>query len=265
MVIGLVVAVCILFGAFFWWTTPAAAPGEIRLAPQTPYAQGPYFAYVQPWGGETWWPTRWWSHHADAMVIDHRYFPADSQIHWRWPPFLPRNDAGVWGYDAVMYGQYDGGMPEKEVPAIQVANIKELSETFEWSLAKGFGDANVLNEFYLFAGKEVGAEKKIEIGFLLHLPPAVRAYYEGRPSIGQYIDEKGRHWTVRMGGTYCMFAPEKPGDVVSGSLDLLAAIRWLESKGKVHGDDWFSGVAIGVEPVRGVGSLTLRHWQVVLH
>ncbi len=51
-------------------------------------------------------------------------------------------------------------------------------------------------------------------------------------------------------------------DVLSGTVDFKAALDFLLKKGKLTGEEWFNGVAFGVEPIRGSGSLELRKLDV---
>ncbi|SFG20044.1 hypothetical protein SAMN05518801_11032 [Novosphingobium sp. CF614] len=258
-------AAVLLVTALMWGTTPSAGAGLTRVPAKTPFTKGHYYLYLQPWGGEDYWLTRWWSRYADAAVVDHKRFPSNTLISWRWPPFPPRNGVGVWGYNALSYGNYDGGAPEKPVAPVQVKNLKALNQTFAWSLSHRFGDANVLTEFYLDPPTKPVTAHKIEIGFFLHTPDHTRRFFESAPtSVGQYVDTQDRRWTVRMSGTFCMFAPEGYGDIQSGRIDMLHALRWLQVKGVVKGDEMFLGLAFGVEPVQGTGRLKVDRWQVVM-
>jgi hypothetical protein len=61
-----------------------------------------------------------------------------------------------------------------------------------------------------------------------------------------------------------MFAPEGYGDIRSGSLNMLHALKWLQGKGVVGPDDMFPGLAFGAEAVQGMGRLHVNRWQVVM-
>lgn len=261
---AVVVAVILVIVISIWATVPSAGPGMIRLPAKTSYTKGSYFLYLQPWGGESFAPTRLWARRADNAIVDFRHFPANTEIHWRWPPFAPGNDVGVWAYDALSYGSYDGGEPEKAVTAIKVRNLKAFSQDFTWSMSHRFGEANVLTEFYLDPDTVPFTAHKVEIGFLLHVPDVTRRFFNSVRFVGNYVDTQGRRWKVAMGGTYCMFVADGYGDVSSGQIDMLHALRWLQTKGIVSGEEMLPGIAFGAEAVTGTGSLTVQRWQVVM-
>jgi hypothetical protein len=259
---GLLVVVAMV-ALLFWATTPSAKTGQTLLPPKTNFTGGRFVAYVSPWGGETLAATRRWSRIADAMILDQRTFPANTRITWRWPPFITAGTGpGVWGYNWVGFGNYDGASPEVPVAPIRVRDVKAFRQSFRWSIDNGWGEANVLTEFYLHANATDVDAKRIEIGWFLHLPDETRRFFDGSRLIGTYVDPQGRRWTVRMADRFCMFALEKPGDLPSGDLDMLHALRWLQERKLVTGDEWLWGVAIGAEPVIGMGEMTLQAWRV---
>jgi hypothetical protein len=252
----------LLPAALIWATTPRAAPGQLLVPSKTPFSQGPYFVFAQPWGGETMALARPFVKFADATLVNLKSFPGETVMAWRWPPLAPRNGPGVWGYDQIGYGNYDGGEPERTVPPIRVKAVTALRQRFRWSLSNRFGDGNVLTEFYLRSSPTDVDAKTLEIGWFLHAPKSTRRFFESSKLVGTYRDEQGRRWTVRISEKFCMFAPERPGNIASGSLDMLGALRWLTEKKLVTGEEYLWGLAIGVEPVRGLGRFTLHDWQV---
>jgi hypothetical protein len=255
-------AIVALVACLIWFTIPSAKSGQLVVPAKTAFTKGPYFLYLQPWGGEQVSWTRPWARHADAATVDLKRFPAETTMVWRWPPMAPSGGTGVWGYDQVSYGNYDGGLPEQAVAPLRVRDLKALRQSFRWSIANRLGEGNVLTEFYLRSSATDGDAKTLEIGWFLHTPAISRKFFDGSRLIGLYIDEQGRRWTVRIADKFTMFAPEKAGDIPSGTIDMLHALRWLQAKGAVTGAEWMWGVAIGVELVRGYGSFTLHDWKV---
>jgi len=264
LLLGALVVALLAFGLFAFATRPSAGAGQLVVPAKTPFTKGHYFAFAQPWGGEMVTVLKPWAPHADAMVVDIARFPANTSFHWRWPPVSAGFGPGVWGYDAVMYGNYDGGEPEQPVPPIRMRDLRELRQRFAWTINNSFGDGNVLTEFYLRASPTDVHAKVIEVGWFLHMPASTRAYFERSAPIGVFADAQGRRWMVRMAENFCMIAPERPEDLRAGTLDMLPMLQWLRQKGKITGNEWMSGLAIGVEPVRGVGKLTVDRWDVVM-
>lgn len=244
----------------------AAAPGSdgrLALSAKQPFLKGAYLAYAQPWGGEQIAVMRWWARRADTISVDPQAFPANTSMSWRWPPFRPPNsDVGVWAYDLVAFGNYDDGEVEKPIPPRRIADVKVLRQRFAWRMTDTMGEANVLTEFYLRSDPKVSDSKVLEIGWFLHVPESSAEFARKSRQIGIFTDPKRRRWRVAIEGTYCMIQPADGRDVTGGELDMLAAVRWLKGKGLVKGDEWFTGVAIGAEPMSGVGSLHLDKWSV---
>lgn len=256
-------AACVAIGAAAVWSTAARpGPGQVVVAAKTPYSQGLYFAYAQPWGGERSALTRWWAPHADTIAVDLKRFPDNTTTHWRWLPFSPRSGPGVWSYQAVMHGNYDGGEPEEAIPPARVNAVRRFSQDFAWSIDNRYGDANVLTEFYLRSSPTDPDAKLLEVGWLLHAPAHSRRYFEAAQLVGRYTDPQGRAWEVRRDGKFCMFAPQIPGDVTSGTIDMRAALAWLQRTGTIRGDEWLWGVAFGSEAIKGIGGLSISHWSV---
>ncbi len=264
---SLVAVLFVIAGAIavtLWLAGPRPDGAQVVVKAKTPFTKGRFFAYAQPWGGEEVAWTRAWAPRADALAIDIARFPAGTSMNWRWPPFIAANGPGVWGYIQVSYGNYDGGPPEVPVPVRRVNAIRELKQAFSWRLESGLGDGNVLTEFYLRSSPTDVNAKTLEIGWFLHAPDSTRKFVRTSRQIGVFTDRDGRRWQVALAEKFCMFLPEKDGDIRQGTLDMLPALAWLKAKGLVKGDEWFSGLAIGVEPVRGIGRYHLDRWQVSL-
>jgi hypothetical protein len=262
IVVGVVMLLAV--GVLLWATRPSGGPGEFVLRAKTPFTKHSYFAYAQPWGGEANFLLKYWAPHADSLRLDLKRFPNNTQIHWRWIPIKAGFGPGVWGYDGVMYGNYDGGIPERPVKPVQVRNLQELHQSFAWTLSNTFGAGNVLTEFYLRSNPADNEAKTLEIGWLLHMPASSRRFFERAEQVGVWVDPQGRRWMVRIEDKFLMIAPEKIEDVRSGTIDMLAALRWLQARNRISGDEWVSGVGFGVEPVSGFGKLTIDRWSIIM-
>lgn len=251
-------------GVLLWATRPSADAGQLVLPAKTPFTKNSYLAYAQPWGGETHFLLKHWARNADALLIDLKRFPNNTEIHWRWPPLKANFGPGVWGYDSIVYGDYDGGIPEQPVRPIRVRDLRDLRQSFAWTLSDTFGSGNVLTEFYLRSNPDDNESKTLEIGWLLHMPPSTRTFFDRAKEVGVYTDPQGRRWMVRIADKFCMFAPENMEDLRSGAIDMLAALRWLQQKERISGDEWMSGTGFGLEPVSGFGKLTIHRWSIVM-
>lgn len=260
MNMSLLLAVVIASGAAF-------ARGEEApriLADREFYTKGNFIAYAAPWsvdaaGGPA---LKHGMDFADEIAVRQETFPANAEFSWHWP-LIPPKHTGVYGYNAVSFGSYHGGMPEVPVPARQVKVIGKLEETFRFDLAQPIGDFNVLTEFFL-AETADGEHKVAEIGFFLRPAKSALLFADAGEQLGSFKDPLGRAWKVAQQpapyGPFYVFIP--PGEVLAGTIDFKAALEFLRAKERVTGEEYFTGLAFGVEPVTGSGSLQLHDLSV---
>lgn len=244
------------------WAFLHFSDDRLHLGDRQPFEKGHYAAFAQPWAGAEDRVLKHWAGFADRISIEPARFPRDSEIAWAWP-WAPHGTAvGVWGYDFLSYGQYDGGSEEVALTPKRVRDITVLRQTFDWRRAMTIGDANLLTEFYLRSNPADSESKLLEIGWFLHTPDRTRKFVENGKQIGVFVDGQGRKWRVSLDEKYCTLMPLDGQDIPSGSLDMLEALRWLQSKGVVRGDEWFTGVAFGAEPLWGAGKIQVKRWGV---
>jgi hypothetical protein len=234
------------------------------LADKENFTKGSFLAYAGPWSVEV--PGGPALKHGvdfmDEIAVRPETFPAHTAFTWHWP-LTPSKSTGVYGYNSVSFGSYYGGVPEVPVPARQLKDIGTLTETFHFSVARPIGDFNVLTEFFL-AGAASGEPKNGEIGFLLRPAKSAIQFADAGEQLGTFKDAAGREWKVAQQrapqGAYYMFMAA--GEVLDGTVDFKAALAFLQSKSKITGEEWFTGLAFGIEPITGSGSLELEKLSV---
>ncbi len=254
--------------AWLAWVAAAsiAMAGEAPrvLADKDFYTKGSFIAYAAPWstdvkGGP---PLKHGVDYADEITVQPGTFPANVEFTWHWP-LTPPKHTGVYGYNAVSYGSYYGGVPEVAIPTRQVKSIGTLTETFRFTTARPIGDFNLLTEFFL-AGKSDGEPKVAEIGFFLRTAKSATSFADAGEQLGTFTDASGRAWKVAKQpadhGPYYMFLPA--GDVLVGTIDFKAALEFLRTKGSITGEEWFTGLAFGIEPIAGSGSVRVQSLSV---
>lgn len=251
---------------FAWVAAPSFAIAEtpVILADKEFYTKGNYIAYAAPWStySGAGAALKQGVDFVDEIAVQPDAFPANVEFSWHWP-LTPAKSTGVYGYNALSFGSYDGGVPQSPIAPRQVKEIGTLAETFCFEMARPVGDFNVLTEFFLT--KKAGGEKVAEIGCFLRAAKSAIAFANAGEQLGTYTDASGRAWKVAVqsapAGPYYMFIPTAP--VLSGSFDFKAALDFLRAKGRLTGEEWFNGLAFGVEPVAGSGSLRVRSLSVV--
>ena len=250
-----------LLAGLVWFAR--AGDDRLELGSREPFAKGPYHAFAQPWGAQESRLVRYWAPFADKIDVDAARFPNNTRFRFTWPLWRPSSStAGVWGYSMLSFGNYDGGEGETKIPPRRVFELLDLSQRFSWSSSMALGDANLLTEFYLRSDPNNSESKLIEIGWFLHAPRATAAFVRGAQQIGRFTDASGKAWQVARDEKYVMFLPADAQDVRTGMIDMRAALQWLQEKRVIGGDEWFTGVAIGVEPLRGRGQVQIDRWAV---
>ncbi|QXT35537.1 hypothetical protein KV697_17705 [Sphingomonas sanguinis] len=224
------------------------------------YKQGPYVAFAADWSVTTGkLKLRRGVDYADNMIINPRTFPAGTTMRWQWPGGKP--PSGVYGYLHIAYGNYAGGAPVQPVPPVQIANMPDVKTDFAVTIDGDPTRYNLLSETFLTAKPAQFATRGLEIGFLPNVSADGRSFFAGGEQLGEWRDPGGRTWKVAIRGKYCMLIPDGP-TFTQGTLYFGAVIQWLIDQGRLTGQEWFNGLAIGVEPVGGRGSLRVDKWRV---
>lgn len=232
--------------------------GEVAtiLPDRTAFTRGSFLAFASPQaaGG------------SDSISVRSSAFPNGTTINWAWPS---TPCAGVCGYMEVTYGNYDSGVPQTPVTSRQAKNITTLTEEFNLSTAGDTTQFNVLDEFYLTSTQGDANTKVIEIGWFLNASASAVSYFNSVTQLGTYTDAYGRVWKVAQdptggsAGNYVMQMLANGSPLLVGAIDKKAALAFLTSQGKITGNEWFNGMAIGIEPVSGTGSMQVARWTVV--
>lgn len=169
---------------------------------------------------------------------------------------------GVNGYLHVSYGNYDGG-PARITPR-RVGEIKELSLAIDWD-QRGDLRSGLLAECWLTATPHRAGDltdKVAEVGFMPRLSRAASTWVESLPFVGKFEDSNGISWEVRKsesGTGEPYFIAYRPGfQAFRGTLRFDQLFRFLRSQGQISSSSWVNGIAFGVEPHVGAGSLTIK-------
>lgn len=174
---------------------------------------------------------------------------------------------GVYGYLATSYCNYDNGSnnPAGCVQR-QVDNIFTLTTEFSMVATalpgSALGDFNILHEFYLTSAPGNLDTKRLEVGVILHASEGGVRFHAGGTPIGVFTDRWGNSWTCVRNGTFVTFLRANGANLLSGAFDWREALTFLKSRGHVDGAWWFNGIAMGVEPTRNGGTLSIQRLAV---
>jgi hypothetical protein len=242
--------------------TVVAPPGRILKRDGENYYQGRYLGFASDWSvtvGKA--KLRKGIDYADHLVIDPATFPAGTVMHWQWPNVAPK--FGVYGYVHIAYGYYAGGVPKERVAPVQVADAGDIRAEVAVGSRTDPSTYNLLCETFL-TGKpgDFPGSRGLEIGFLMNISGPGRTFFNSSEQLGRWTDPAGVAWQVAVKDKYLMLIPVG-GPKFAGTLYYGAVMKWLMRNGRLTGREWFNGAALGVEPVRGDGSLRVRRWNVI--
>jgi hypothetical protein len=190
-----------------------------------------------------------------SMRVTPSTFPNGTVFNW---DLTPAPDwGGVSGYLHVAYGNYDDS-PGTITPR-RVRDITDLTVDIGWAF-RGDEASGLLAECWLSpeAARSGGFPKTHEIGIFPKTTPAAQEWLATLPAVGtgSLIDSNGFTWNVRESGTYRVAYPPDYADY-QGPLPFRDFFAFLTESGEITGNEWFNGLAFGVEPHSGAGSLTI--------
>lgn len=221
------------------------------------YTDSPYKAWTGMWG----------HYRADdlqaesEMFIDAAAFPDNTTFGWDVTPSA--SWGGVNGYLHIGYGNYDDSVPNA-ITSRQVSSITELSVEIGWTF-EGDEASGLLSECWLspVAAPSGSFEKLHEVAFFPKVSTTAQAWLATLPAVGagSFTDSNGVLWNVREEGIYRV--AYRPGYAeFQGVLPFSDYFDFLIGAGEITGSEWFNGVAFGVEPHSGAGSLTVDTFDV---
>jgi hypothetical protein len=253
----------------FFAATPAAAQPVVKVDRQAA-TEGAYTAYNSPWC----------AYQDKTLVAGRDYINTVSynsgdlaqaknvQFAWRWPDAKLRKVCGVLGYNFVAWGNYDNGKYPTPIAPRQVAAINDLVFGYQVDMAGDSRLFNGLGEFYLTKVAGDADTKAIEIGWMWNAPAETIKWAATGKQLGVFTDRYKKPWTVALNysgvaGKYATFIPPG-GKLDTGNFDGKGAIDFLRAADVVDGLWWLNGAAIGVEPLGGAASATVRGFTPVL-
>lgn len=222
------------------------------------YTKNPYSAYTGMWGHYL--PQNNTLVADSAMRVYPGRFPAATVFTWdvtRDPDW-----SGVNGYLHLSWGNYDGS--PGVITSNQVKNITALTVDIDWAFT-GDAASGLLSECWLTPVATPTGEinRDFEVAFFPKLSAGSVGYVQSLPAVGggSFTDSAGIAWSVCEGvsGTdEPYFIAYRPGYVeFRGPLPYRDYFAFLTAAGKISGNEWFNGLAFGVEPYSGTGSLTV--------
>ena len=229
----------------------------ITLSDSQAYTKGPFTAFMAPWNKGSLLIN---TDYTESFALDPERFPANSLISWNWPSAGARDQ--VRGFLAIDYGNYYNTIPEMPVQSTRVNGIESLVCKHDLSIAGLVSAFNVIINFFLTSTDCFGAIL-YEIEIFLHTPNYAKAYIDSIPLIGIFTSASNLRWRVArdpagIQGPNILFYPLGQADVLVDTIDLKKMLVWLINQGTITGDEFFNGLAVGIEPQQRDGTLKVN-------
>ena len=251
--------------AFHQLTIPSAVTALAKEKPQRfrtlsdsqGYTKGHYTAFMAPYNKGSLLEG---VDYMESFEVDPEGFPNGSSIAWNWP--ASHTNAPVRGFLAIDYGNYYNTAPELSVPSSRVKDINTLVCTHDLSISGTKSGFNVIINFFLTATRDPNSIL-FEVEVFLHTPSFAQLYLDRCLSLGTFASAPGMIWKAvkdpsAVHGPDLLFHLAGPGNLLVGSVDLGEMLSWLMGRGVITGDEFFNGLAIGVEPQQHDGALAIN-------
>ncbi len=227
------------------------------LGERANFQDGAFTGYVQPFNAGKLRPG---DGRQQSMAVAPGRFPAGTVFSHAWPASYPC-PAGVWGFNAVSYGNYYGTTAKAPIAPKRVREIETLTQAVDIAMS---GDARGFNAIFdAFLTRDAGdfTHRVIELDVQLHASDIARAFIRKLTDRGTWNDPGGTAWRIytdpKTTAPVVLYAlPDQ--DVTRGTLDVGSLLKWMTAAGIITGDEWYNGHALGSEPVQGAGALTLN-------
>ncbi len=223
-------------------------------------SNGPWSLYTNP---------GWTNNYRDRIIIENdigSFRDRKLSFSWEWPE--TGSPSGVCGFNYIAYGRYWDFGPYMELQPVALGSLKKLDFTHDIEMFNA-DSANQLTEFFVRApGKPVYAPEH-EIGWFGYAPHETRNWVSSGKFIGRFASRDRKEWDIYWHPTgaansYFLIMPADGMPYLKGVVDGLSAVRFLLTKGLINAAHKIEGVALGFEPLRGVGSAVVRNFVAAI-
>lgn len=235
-----------------------SAISPIIIGDNTNYYSGSYTGYLAPFSGVEVTP--------NTMTLNNpALFPGSTTIAWN---YSSTPCVGVCGFLAVDYGNYSGTVAETPIPVIQVNNLATMTETHDLTFGGSLDDYDVIDDLFLYSDAIQSARSK-EFIIFLHTNTQAANFVNAAPTQYGTTTISSVLWKV---ACYCasspsiiLFMPNSHADVAIGTVDINAMFTYAKVHGAITGNEYFTGMGLGAEPVANAGTMTINSFSAVSH
>ena len=200
----------------------------------------------------------------ETIFFRENAYPDATVFQWAWPGSPPAS-GDTYAYPCLILGTYADQVPLTNIPALSINNINSLNMIHDIVIGGGQED-NFSVKYSSLLSPVAGPSSTpvAEIDIYLHVPSYRQAEFDAFPSNQKYAftDSQGTAWTIidNPGGNPHQFVMFKTGyaDILTYSVDLKSLLVQVKANGLLTGNEFFTGITLGVEPKQGSGITTIN-------
>jgi hypothetical protein len=254
--------------------------GETAAAVSTPDAPG--IRYHWEWakwgakGGSYWINNSIWNvgslvmgkDYAQSVNVDPKTFPNGISLVWNYPHPA---DYRIFSFPEIVFGQSPGKtgayIPNEfglvTPPLKKVNQFHEISASYDIALS---GDSfakkhnNIAFDLWLTPGTSYSlADRKFEVFIGVHL----RDSCQGKFSYHLTVPSFSADVSLFAHPTWTEICLDPGRDVFSGTIVISDILKDLVKHGIISGEEYIGGVEFGVEPGGGIGTVTIKKFEIL--
>lgn len=221
----------------------------------TNYYSGVYTGFMQPFSGTQVTP--------NAMLINAPLFPGGAMMNWN---YTSSPCSGVCAFLLLAYENYAGGTPAVPLTPIQVNALSLMTVSHNLGFFGVLSGFDAIYDTFLYTDPSAITRAE-EVEVFLHTNAAAAAFVLASTQIGTPTIS-GIPWTVgyyaNAGGTPdILFMPTSQADILDNTIDMNAIFAYAKTNGLITGSEWFTGLAIGVEPLNDSGTMAVNSFSAL--
>jgi hypothetical protein len=225
-------------------------------------SNGPYWAYNSIWNkgglvnGKDF---------TQSLTLDNANFPNGSVLAWSWPNTPAQNN--VYSSPCLMFGTYaQVAAPTPTIPYKQINAINTLTVTHNVTLSSDPTKFDAIYDFYLQSSTDTSTQGLFEIELHMHTPEYFIDWINHSLTKYNFTDAAGTNWIIAwnrgVSSPMIIFVRADFADNLNATVDLKALLMAAKANGLLTGNEYFTGLAMAVEPREGSGSMTINSLSV---
>lgn len=225
-------------------------------------SKGPYWAYNSTWNKGSLVNGKDFT---QSLTLDNANFPNGSVLAWSFPNTPGPNN--VYSAPCLMFGTYAQVVaPTPTIPYRQINTINTLMVTHNVTLNSDPTKFDAIYDFYLQSSTDTSSQGLFEIELHMHTPQYFIDWINASLMKYNFTDAAGTDWIIAsnpgVNPPMIIFVRADFADHLNATVDLKALLMAAKARGLLTGNEYFTGLAMAVEPREGSGSMTVNSLSV---